>query len=480
MILLPLTLITISTASANQKVVTGFDCEVGSSSTKEWKWTRYGPNGGANGGSGSSSGSEGRLFEFDCQTSRCWDSENERGHWWVTCGYSWKYAEDLDDTERVIVDVKTEASNSYGSCEHSHYARALNIDSEGWRAIDSQGDEGHWGFHFCYKLAYWSDVKASSTAIVTDLTSSTSSSVSGFTKIGQWDTEDNGSAKAYGNGGTTRGWLYMFQQKAQPEVPSYATVIGQWTFVSVSRPLTSDSEYTVTKHVESSEHDEIATSEMRNWGNQISEAHNVEVAVQGSVSYGASSASAEARYGYSYEHTKSEQFENQLQNIASNTFTQSQTVEHTFTIPKQVEGEPKYSNIWYFKTDIIESTFETAAHYQVQSGIEVHGCGYHLPPNCLPGFCSPYDSHCWTCSEDYAIIDPEFVPPPECGGPNEGCGWFAVPLSECPTDDISDSLAECSEDMFDGELCEADTTLPDGQEANIDNCGSYDVFRFLC
>jgi len=464
--------------ASNQKVVTGFDCEASPNKSREWDITTYGRNGGTNGGYGSN---EGRLFEFDCQTEWCIDSEGERNHWWITCGFSWKEVDELTDSDMVIVDVKTWAHDNPGSC-YGGYERALQLDATGWEAIDTQGNHGHWDFFFCYRRESWQSVKSRQMQVVVDLTARTSSSASGFTRIGQWDTHNGGKALAYGDYGRTGDWLYLFSKKEEPQLPRmHAKVIGSWTFRTISRPVLSDIEYEITKSAESSESSEMTTSEMNAWGNEISETHTVEVAVQADASYGVASGSVSSMYGYEYGHTKSQQFENQLQNIASNTFSQSTEVTRTFTIPAQVDGEPIYSNIWFFQTDVIKNDGGTATHYQVDFGLEVHGCGYHIAPNCLPGYCAPYDPNCWTCSADWAIINPDFISPPECGDAGEGCDWVPVTLSECPPTSVSSTMKDCNEGMEDGEMCEADSVLPNGiRNYNINNCGAYDVFRFKC
>jgi len=420
---------------ASSHVVTGFNCEVTGSSTKEWHDTHYGRNGGTNGGYGSN---EGRLFEFDCQTEYCFDSEGERSHYWVTCGFSWEEVDDLSDSDMVIVDVKTWSHDHGGSC-YGGYKRALSLDATGWEAVDTHGHHGHWGFWFCYREESWAEVKRTQTQVVVDMTAKVSSSASGFAKIGQWDTHNGGTALAYGDYGRTGDWLYLFSKKQQPPRPKEdAKVIGSWNFRTVTRPLLSDIDYEIKKTAESSEYEEMTTLEMNAWANEISESHAVEVAVQADASYGIASGSVAAAYGYEYGHTKSQQFENQLQNIASNTFRQSKEVTKKFVIPAQVDGEPKYLNIWFFQTVVISSDLEKATHYQVDSGLEVHGCGYHIAPNCLPGYCAPYDPNCWTCSADWAIIDPDFIPPeylktsanPECVEKDDGIRL----QNGCPSD----------------------------------------------
>lgn len=513
------------------------DCEVVNNNVKPWGATWYGPVGGAQGGS--TSGSAGRLFEFDCQRN-CIDADADWGSYWVTCGYSYKDVDDLRDDMQVMVDVKTEAFNhGWGECGVG-WTRALSLDSTGWSAIDTQGDRGHYGFHICYRLEHWGNVKDSGVKVITDLMASTESSVSdtgvkcadengqcscnglvrygadgyfshwvdvsvsigcnagvfggdpiwgtvkacyckegGFAHIGQWDTDNRGTALAYGNHDNTKDWLHFYMTKATPELP--AKVIGQWRKKTVTRPLTSDIQHTVTMHFESSESSEATESDMSNWGLQISESHDVEVAVEASANYGQYQAGVESRYGYEYEHTRSETFQSYLQNIASTTFSQSTTVQHTYTIPKRVGGEPNYFNIWYFQTDVISRDYESATHYALSSGVQTHGCGYSIAPNCLPGFCQAYDPHCWECTSAAAIIDPDFIPPPECADEGEGCTWNPVSATECPPPEISANVLDgCTEAMEHGELCEADSPLPNGVFHDINNCGDYDVFRYMC
>jgi len=200
-------------SGSTERVVTDFDCEVTGHSSPQWGETNYGAYGGVEGGHGSFSG---RLFEFDCQTGACRDSEGEFGHWWVTCGYSWKNVNDISDADLVVVDVKTEASNNHGSCYDDSYTRVLDIDATGWDAIDSQNDQGHWGFWFCVKKEPWSTVKQLGLEVVSDIRSQTSPEASDFEEVGQWDTHNGGQAKAYGDGQRTAGWLYLFAKKDEP------------------------------------------------------------------------------------------------------------------------------------------------------------------------------------------------------------------------------------------------------------------------
>merc|ERR1712045_471991 len=63
--------------------------------------------------------------------------------------------------------------------------------------------------------------------------------------------------------------------------------------------------------------------------------------------------------------------------------------------------------------------------------------------------------------------------------PNTNLGWVALTAGECPSANACKSLPDCSNNMQVGDLCEADSTLPNGdRNFNINNCGSYDVFRY--
>lgn len=467
-----------------QKVVTGIDCEV-SNGDQEWHLTEYGKHGGRHGGwSDGSDPDEGRLFEFDCQTPRCRDSDEEKGHWWVTCGYSWQNVDEVTDSTYVIVDVKTEASNGVGSCNDNSYTRALDFDSTGHYAIDTHGKEGHAGFWICYKAQRWSQVKAENYQIVTGLAASTSSWEKYYTHIGQWDTSDNGDlAKAYGingNWGTTRHWLHLFQMKAKPELPQRTKVIGSWISETVNRRPNNDIELEITKTAELSETEEVTERELNAWETRVASSIEAEVAVEASTEWKGISGSVSSRLTYSSEYERAESFESEVQELASKTYAQSTTVTTTFTIPKQVEGEPIHSNIWYFKIETITEDLKNGIHYMVDRGMEVHGCGYNIAPNCLPGHCAPYDPHCWSCSSDWAIINPDFTAPAWCGDEGEGCHWVPVSSDDCPKSSLARLLPECTGYMNDGDLCEANNRLPNGEEHNIDNCGAYDVFRYEC
>jgi len=63
----------------------------------------------------------------------------------------------------------------------------------------------------------------------------------------------------------------------------------------------------------------------------------------------------------------------------------------------------------------------------------------------------------------------------------QGCDWRAVPAAECPTMYEAWTMPDCHDGMVSGELCEADSILPNNnRNYNINNCGSFDVFRYSC
>jgi len=60
------------------------------------------------------------------------------------------------------------------------------------------------------------------------------------------------------------------------------------------------------------------------------------------------------------------------------------------------------------------------------------------------------------------------------------CGFLEIHPLDCP-EDRGASLKSCDENLIDGELCEADSSSSVGiKNYNINNCGLYDVFRYIC
>lgn len=65
-----------------------------------------------------------------------------------------------------------------------------------------------------------------------------------------------------------------------------------------------------------------------------------------------------------------------------------------------------------------------------------------------------------------------------CSSPD--CDWVPIDESDCPSDN-GRYLGQCTTYMSAGDLCEADLVLPNGNtNYNINNCGSYDVFQYVC
>jgi len=153
---------------------------------------------------------------------------------------------------------------------------------------------------------------------------------------------------------------------------------------------------------------------MRKWVEEVRESHDVEVAIEGKGTWMGLETTASAKYGYRYEHTRTDEFASEVRNMATKTFQGSLEVTQEFTIPAQVDGEPSHSNIWFWKVESIKSNFEghyeSLTHSDLSGGsaLETDGCGYWLQPNCLPGYCAHTDPHCWECIFDWAMIDPDF------------------------------------------------------------------------
>lgn len=443
-----------------------------------------------------------RALSFDAFVGDAIDTQGNHGartFWFCYRKKSW--AEAKRTQTEVVVDISAEISSSF------HASGVVLRSYWDWGNCGPDGDDANWNIcgYTAFNCPDMIDFKSCPTGKAVKYrelgTGECCSSVTvdgchyayyteyvceddsehGFELIGQWPA---GKAHAIGDDAQETDRLYLFSKK---EHPRGIKVIGSWTFSNAPRKL-SAYDYKITKKADAITSDEMTQEDYKTWGNEISESHSVEVAVQAEMSYMFASGSLSAAYGYEYGHAKNQQFENQLKNIASNTFSQTTEVTYSFTIPKQEENQPISSNIWYFQTQVISGDLEAAVHYKLDSGLEVHGCGYHVAPNCLPGYCAPYDPHCWTCSEDWAIIDPNFTSPPECGDKGEGCDWVALPRSECPDNSDLAEMEDCNEGMVHGEMCEADSPLPHGrldengelEDFNINNCGWYDVFIFKC
>merc|ERR1711951_43200 len=84
-------------------------------------------------------------------------------------------------------------------------------------------------------------------------------------------------------------------------------------------------------------------------------------------------------------------------------------------------GDGKNTNEWMHlfeqrRTIEWEDHYSSAITWNLEGNVETHGCGYDVAPNCLPGYCAENDEHCWTCTRNDMMIDPNFSPPAECSG----------------------------------------------------------------
>jgi len=456
------TLTLLPTVLFSVQVVTNIDCEITDEQDfKDWGATKYGKDGGANGGY---SKAEGRLFEFDCQTWECRDSENEKAHEWVTCGYSWRESSELSDSSEVIVDVITEAYNSDqgGDGCPDDFTRWMFLNPTGWDAVDTAGDEGHRDFHFCYKTATWSSVKNGDRIFVTSLyADTTGDGESGYDQIAKWDTNNYYDAKAYGDGGKTRGYLYLFSKKAEVSLP--VTLIGYWTFRNQPRMI-NEYDYHLKESAESSKRQKMTYEESKAWHDEIRTNHRITVTTNAKGLIGKMKVGGSFGYNYEYEHTHSSQFESHMSQLFDETFTQSIQIEQKVKIPAQTD-KIKDSNIWYFETLAINSEYDWAKRDMVRGGLEMAGCGYNIGPNCLPGHINwDADPHGWVCKEPFAVIDPTFeIPYLEVGGV---CMKSKCRLSSPITGSIDGRNIKCYDEPLEkcAELCSEDL-----------NCKSIDM-----
>lgn len=208
--------------------------------------------------------------------------------------------------------------------------------------------------------------------------------------------------------------------------PHDVRVIGYWDLKeSVSRDPWSDIEKSVTLTMSVGQSNEVSESEQSDWRNEVSETHSVTVAVEASAEYGPVSGSLSSEYGYEHSQNHEAAFSQAVSDLATTTFEQDIEITESYTIPKFESGEPIYANRWYFKTKAIKPEYYggyiDASNSLASSGITTTGCGFNVPPNCLPGHCKSTDPKCWECEPrcqssncdyDFWKIDKNFQPPP--------------------------------------------------------------------
>jgi len=261
--------------------------------------------------------------------------------------------------------------------------------------------------------------------------------------------------------------------------------IGYWTFTAENRHA-DDQEITITKTFSGSKGAEEAKNELQSISNDIKQSHSAEVAVGVSASNGFVEASLEAKYGYEYEHAHNEAFESALAQTATKTYEQGLSFERTLTIPAIKLHEPNHVNIWVWTTEAIRedslSKLAGSSYTYDNTFLMRWGCGYDIPPNCLPGKCDPHDINCWTCTDDQWKIDPDFEPPTFCD--EEECSFIPIRTADCPNRLQLRELENCrtTQDMKEGEYCEATNNIAGFiEEHDINNCpGGRDIFRYSC
>jgi len=288
--------------------------------------------------------------------------------------------------------------------------------------------------------------------------------------------------------GATKSAMGDYYWSEEPCKAVDTKVIGYWHKVhTYQREEFISREEEVTVEETSSRSSSMAQTELNQWSQQITESHDLEVAVEFSYKWLAAKGSLSSRYNYHNEKIQNSHFEQEFRNKASETFTRKKTSKSKVTIPKQDGSPNKFANVWTWRTEVVSRTKggnnlpkEGGYFSAAREGKYVFtttGCGYSMPPNCLPGYCQSNDSNCWTCERSWATINSTFVRP--C---DDRCAWKPVESGSCPSRSKCSTLTECTAFMGENQLCRAKTDfLPNGEPANIRNCyGRYDIFDYQC
>lgn len=275
-------------------------------------------------------------------------------------------------------------------------------------------------------------------------------------------------------------YLCMKKTVCQVSTPPRMQSIGYWTFISETKHP-NERPFKIKRTFAKDKSRENARNELQSIHTHMSESHSAEVAVALSAQWKMIEASLETKYGYMYEHGHAREFQRELADTARETYEQADEIEFTVTIPAMKPHEPKHVNIWMWQTEVIKkdsaNEYAGSSYISGRNWMQVSGCGYDIPPNCLPGRCNQHDKHCWTCTADIWKIDPNFKPPKYCDP--EKCGFIPVTRAECPP--RNQDLENCQLNMEEGELCEANNIIPDFIENfEINNCGNRDIFRYSC
>jgi len=298
--------------------------------------------------------------------------------------------------------------------------------------------------------------------------------------------------KAYGDDTHPANFVSLFTHKAEADVGPIQyqpRAIGLWRKRAYHRSNIMDTKEKLTLYASSSQSTTMEETQLASWSTLTSHTHHAEVAVETSASYGVASGSLSALYSYEYEHDRSQTFESQVSNLANKAFSQQVKIEVPIEIPMKGPGETiETVNVWYYETTVIGQAtsglgLASATHFILSDRRTTYGCGHHIPPNCLPGYCDPDDHNCWECTTQWAQIDPTFRRPLHCEEEGEGGEFVAIQESECPHYSDIRNLPPCNESTGCGDMCEADGPMPGWPSPThqIDNCyGAYDVFRWTC
>jgi len=277
-------------------------------------------------------------------------------------------------------------------------------------------------------------------------------------------------------------FIYLCMKKTfcRVQTPPKMQSIGYWTFSSETRHPTERT-FKIKRTFAKDKSRQNARKELKSITDHMEESHSAEVAVALSAQWKMIEASLETKYGYMNEHSHTDVFQKELANLAIETYAQTHEVEFPVTIPARKPHEPEHVNIWMWQTEAIKrdsaNKYAGSSYVSGLNWMQQSGCGYDIPPNCLPGRCNPHDKHCWTCTEDQWKIDPNFKPPKYCDP--EKCGFIPVTRAECPP--RNQHLNNCQLNMEEGELCEANNIISDFiDNFEINNCGNRDIFRYSC
>jgi len=473
-------------ALAQTKVITGIDCQIDSKNkdllSETWKRTKFGEGGVKN-------GDDGKLFQFDCQ-KRCYDSDNDMGKYWMTCGYTWKHIKDLLPNDEVVVDVRTEAYDDKGSCRDSTYKKAMSLDATGNNAVDTFGQDGHYGFFLCYRTQPWKTSFKRKIQYISDLKAETAQSADlpngeikdgSWELIGKWDTHNDADNFAYGDHKRTGHWMYFYRKR---KMHAAVTLVGAWKSKTFSlKPW--EEKITITYSTTITEASELTKEEKKHWESTVSSGHTVSTSLSASGSYKGVDLAAEVGYEYTKKYEEKKSLDTAIKSYVKKSLKSDFKETRTYTIPPV--GKDTSYTFYYF---VVEARSKDEYGTNVVTGFggsKIEGiltnniCGRELPPNCFPLLQCADDKKCWDCNTEQAVINPNFREPYYCEE-GEGCDWIPINANECPSLKDILKLKRCGPTNDHGQICEGtEGKLINGKNSEINNCyGQYDIFRFDC